>query len=312
MKIAVIIFILFVQFMIIGSFGGLHSYYLSSKQVLTEQTNEYLEAIAQSRANHIEDFLEEHKHMVELLAFSTEYSELNEIIKIHPEFYEVFILNKNGRLAGTTNPEEEIGTDFSKDLLFLNAKEKVYIKDAFYDEEFGKNSIAISAPIFDEAEKLSGVFIVRMETEELDKITLDRTGLGQTGEIYLINEHRYMITSSKFFPAEMTFLKLEVDTEGSNHCFEHGEEGHITFIYPDYRGVEVLGAHATIKEMKWCLLAEIDETEALSELRDKLIISAFVISIIILIIIVFFIFLSGSFIKRLVEQAHSKKQEGKK
>ncbi len=313
MKGSIMVFMLFVGFMVIGSFGGIYFNYTGSKQVLTEQTNDYLETIAKSRANHIEDFLEEHKHMVELLAFSTEYSELNEIIKIHPEFYEVFILDENGKVVATSNPEEEIGEDFSGDLFFLNTKEKTYVKDAFYDEEFGKNSIAISTPIFDEAKEFLGIFVVRIEIEELNEITLDRTGLGQTGEIYLINKDGYMITPSRFLPEEYTFLKLEVDTVNSRVCFRHyekfiveekikeHEEGVEVFL--DYRGVKVLGTHAYVSEMKWCLLAEIDETEALGELRNKLLKTMFISLIGILVIIGVFILLSGYLIKKIVKEA---------
>ncbi len=309
MKIGVTVFVLFVGFMAIGGSAAIHSFYLGSEDILREQVYNHLETTAQSRAHHIEDFLEEHKHMVELLAFSTEYSELGELTKIHPEFYEVFILDKNGKIVATTNPEEEIETDFSEDLVFLGGREKTYVKDAFYDEEFGKNAIAVSTPIFNETKEFSGVFVAKMEVNALNEITTDRTGLGQTGEIYLINKDGYMITHSRFIPEKATFLEQKVDTINSRNCLgiaggnsiEH--EGHEpVIVFEDYRGAEVLGVHAHIPEVQWCLLTEIDESEALRELKIQLFKSA----LISLIIMVFFIFLAEYFIRKIVKQIYLK------
>ena len=313
-KTSVMIFVLFVGFMVIGSFGGIYASYLSAKNVLVEQTNEYFETIAVSKAHHINDFLEEHEHMVELLAFLTGDSELNEIIRIHPEFYEVFILDKNGKVAATTNPEEEIGTDFSEDLFFLNGKEKSYIKDVYYDEEFEREAIGISSPIFDETKQLLGVFVAKMGIDELSELTLDRTGLGDTGEIYLINKDSYMITPSRFFPEKMTLLKQKVDTVNARNCLEMEEKesmehvGHEGVeVFTDYRGKDVLGTHVPIPEMQWCLLVEIDEAEALGLLKSELLKSALLTAIATSIMMVFFIFLSDYFIRRAVEPTHSER-----
>ncbi len=298
MKIGITIFIFFLAFMIIGSFGGIHSYYLATKDILAKRINNHLQSVVQSRANHIEDFLEEHKHMVELLAYLTKDSDINKIIQIHPEFYEVFVLDENGKVTATTNPKEEIGTDFSKELFFLNGKERTYIQDAFYDEEFGINSIAISSPAFN-----GGVFVTRMATQVLDGITLNRTGLEQTGEVYLVNRNDYMLTSSRFL--EDTFLKQKIGTLALRHCFEeHAQKEHLMArVYEDYRGKTVLGSHVGIPEMRWCLVAEIDEAEAIGKLNNELLKSALIILIIISVIMIFFIFLSDYFIRGIVKQA---------
>ncbi|MDP8215743.1 MAG: hypothetical protein P9L98_00240 [Candidatus Kaelpia imicola] len=46
--------------------------------------------------------------------------------------------------------------------------------------------------------EFSGAIAVYLKAEELFKITLDRTGLGETGEIYLVNKDKYMISPSIF------------------------------------------------------------------------------------------------------------------
>jgi signal transduction histidine kinase len=115
-----------------------------------------------------------------------------------------------------------------------------------------------------------GVIIAHLEVEELFKITLDRTGLGETGKIYLVNKEGYMITPLRF--KRDTFLKQKVDTVNFRNCLSMAKHpkmhiGHKPVdVFPDYRGVNVLGTHEYLPEMQWSLLAEIDEKEALAPL----------------------------------------------
>ncbi len=333
MKGSIMIFMLFVGFMVIGSFGGIYFNYIGSKQVLTEHISSHLESVAKSRAHHIETFMEMMK--VRIIDFSSDgkikdclysltnnltgctHEELNTHLTINKlsvdeNLYEVFILDANGKVAATTNLEEEIGADFSKDLIFLRGKEESYVKDISFDDEFNQIGMAVSTPIIRE-NKFIGVVVNRIKPANLYEILLDRIGLGETGEIYLINNESYMITPSRFLPEEYTFLKLEVDTANSRDCFEdyrtylvgekiieHEEEPP---VFEDYRGVKVLGTHAYVPEMNWCLLAEIDETEALGNLRNKLLKTAFMVLIGITVIIAVFIFLSGYLIEKIVKEA---------
>ena len=269
---------LMINFFIVGLIGsiigaGFYNYN-HINELLTEQVYSHLETTAQSRAHHIETFLEEHKHMVELLAFSVEYSELDELIKIHSEFYEVFILDSNGKIIASSN-ELYVGLDKSTDDYFINARNKTYIKDAYYSETVKKRVLAISTP------HLEGVLVARIKLNELNEITTDKTGLGETGEVYLINKEKFLITSSRFFENEI--MVQEVKTENTEKCIEHYEkfynpetkeiEEHENEepIFLDYRGEDVLGTHYYIPEMQWCLLAEIDKSEALRIPRIKLI-----------------------------------------
>jgi hypothetical protein len=72
---------------------------------------------------------------------------------------------------------------------------------------------SISAPIVVNGE-FAGILIINIEAqEELYEITTDRTGLGKTGEIYLINKEGYMITPSRF--VDDTFLKVKADSKKS-------------------------------------------------------------------------------------------------
>jgi signal transduction histidine kinase len=120
----------------------------------------------------------------------------------------------------------------------------------------GDDVISVAAPILVDG-KFSGVIIVNFNAEKIFKITTDRTGLGEIGEIYILNRDGYMITPSRFI--NDTLPKQDVDPEHFTGTENYEPEA---VLYKDYRGVDVLGAHAPIPAMNWCLVAEIDEEEA--------------------------------------------------
>jgi len=267
-------------------------FYMIARKSLEERIYAHLETTAQSRAHHIETYLNEHKEKVEIMAdsalaeaalekfknkesSSTELTkeaslEVTEFIQTEVDFYEIFVLNLDGKIVNSTD-ESNIGLDRSTDAYFLGTKERVYIKDAYYSTTTNRRSIAISAPVLDdETRECLGVLVARLDLTGLDEIACDRTGLGETGEIYIVNKEGYMITPSRF--KEDTFLKLKVDTENTRAYLEDVKKfgskphRHVPFTYIDYRGVKVLGMHDHIPQMTWGLLAKIDAKEVLAPL----------------------------------------------
>ena len=276
-------------------------FYMAGKFYLGNAIYAHLSTTAQSRARHIETYLEGHKNKVEMLASdrlirnylkaiidnssnSTERTEhpvesasveeataeLKGFVKAEDDFFEIFVLNPQGEIIISTD-ESNIGLDRSADAYFLGGREGTYIKDVYRSETTKKKLFVVSAPVLDdETKELLGVVVARSGLACLERIVTDRTGLGRTGEIYLVNKYRYMVTSSRF--REDVFLKQKVDTENTRMFFEDiikfGTEPHISehLLFRDYRGVKVLGVHEHIKQMQWCLCAEIDAQEALAPL----------------------------------------------
>ena len=153
----------------------------------------------------------------------------------------------------------------------MGGRDGSFIKDAYRSALTGRASLAISAPLLDHVTgELLGVLVAKVNMAGLDAITTDRTGLGETGETYLINKYGFMITPSRFL--KDTFLRVRVDTKNARECLADmeamrrgilfQEHEHEAMEFSDYRGVPVLGVHAHIPEMSWGLLAEIDAEEA--------------------------------------------------
>lgn len=105
----------------------------------------------------------------------------------------------------------------------------------------------------------------------LHSVLFERTGLGVTGESYIVNEAKRMMSPSLFYPDQYP-TGIVCDTEGINRAFAL-DSG--VAIYPDYRGVEVMGAYREFEfhGINMALVTEIDTAELMEpiyEVRDKM------------------------------------------
>lgn len=157
--------------------------------------------------------------------------------------------------CAATSPDSHQKTDIAH----------VNVSPAHYSPYLDNHCISISAPIFSATsqEKIIGVIINCYDLDILNRITTDRTKLGKSGEIYLVNKDKTMLTGSRFL--DDAPFKQMVGTEPVRQIIDNGKE--ITDIYPDYRNVPVVGASAYIKEYGWIVLAEIDKVEAFAPLK---------------------------------------------
>ncbi len=267
--------------------------YIIEKKNLGDAIFAHLSATGEARVDHIDELLEMQEALVkqlsqctaleDLLSTSRQASDYAEKFKLATEelegaqkvnkrfFYESFLLNREGKIV-VSSDKTRIGLDRAGDEYFFEAKEGLYVKDAYYSEITKQRSLAFSAPIISrETKEFLGVVVNRVSLDTLNEVTTDRTGLGETGEIYLVNRNGYMLTYSRF--VKNNFLQSKVDILKARISFENAEEtGVITHehelsIYTDYRGIRVLGVHILVPRMEWCLLAQMDEGEAFAPLN---------------------------------------------
>ena len=86
---------------------------------------------------------------------------------------------------------------------------------------------------------------------------LNTSGLGNTGEVYIVNEQSLMLSESRFF--ENAVYQQKVDTVGVQKCFDEGQNN-IGF-YLDYRDVPIYGSSYCAVDLGIVLLAEIEISE---------------------------------------------------
>lgn len=282
------------------------------KNIIKNQIYNQLESIAKARAFHIETYLNMEKNLVLNLSESVVIEKLLELNKknknyndrlkdvisrlkntkkINEDIYEIFITDTKGVIVAA-NTEERIGLDRSDALYFINGKKGVYVKEPHYSRYINDQpSLAVSAPIYQDITNiLLGVVIIRIKLDHLHEITTDVTGLGETGEIFLLNKNLYMISPSRFI--EDTFLKQKVNTPESREFREiSAEEEKIerkeVDVYEDYRGKIVIGTHYKIEGMDWCLMSEINRKEAFAPIYHltKMLILFFTIVLVLCLIV---------------------------
>ena len=148
-----------------------------------------------------------------------------------------------------------IGTDYSNDRFFQIGLQESYRE---YTQDNGSRIAVVSIPVSDSNGERIGVLIANTGVPTLDKIVLDRDGLGETGETYLVNFDKTMISPSRF--TEGLEFKQKVDTLPVKECIENGKDISAS-IYPDYRNVPIFGASKCEPDLGYVLIAEFDVAE---------------------------------------------------
>lgn len=122
--------------------------------------------------------------------------------------------------------------------------------------------VFIAVPVF-QNNIYCGALVTEILPEAINSILFNKnpgTGLGKTGEAYLVGLDGMMRSPSRFVPGAV--LNVTVNSEGFKKALDR-KEG--VGIYKDYRGVEVLGAYGYLEEggASRIILAEIDLSEAM-------------------------------------------------
>ena len=213
-------------------------------------------------------------------------------------FEDVKVIGKDGRVFFSLVSLDKTD-NFSQDSRFLQGLEAPFVD--FEQAPNTANKMIVTIPIFElESARGSepiGVLIATLRTDDLDAILLDRGGLGDSGEVYLVNQDFYIISESRFVE-DAPFNQI-VDTLPVRECFENGKE--YSGIYSGYRGNQIFGSTFCVKDLGFILLAEIEREEIfepVSVLENKIILAGF--SIMGAMIILAF-FLSKLFSRRLIK-----------
>jgi len=146
----------------------------------------------------------------------------------------------------------------------------------------------------------SQILILEISLDAINAIMLNNdplSGLGLSGETYLVGHDFLMRSTSRFQPSSI--LKTVVNTQ-SIHNAMAGQAGTITTS--DYRAVPVFSSYGKINVpgLDWTILAEIDEQEAMIpiyETRTRILILS---TLIILLFFGFVFFISRSMTKPLI------------
>jgi len=161
-----------------------------------------------------------------------------------------------------------------------------------YGPAGGEPSLFVAQPAFVQSfagDELGGVIMVRVGPEFLDSVTMERAGLGETGQVYMINETDTVITN-KPLAAEATALRVTVSAEATRSALA-GKAASGALVGPD--GVEKLAFAEPVVfgDQTWALVAEKtveDALGAVTAMRDSMILSTLITVLIAAVVALFF------------------------
>ncbi len=201
---------------------------------------------------------------------------LNEHLEINkkpidPDILAEFIVDLDGNVISSTDIDQ-IGKNVSNEKYFLESMRiGSHISNLHYFPKSGINTFEVARLLKGTTNEYNpiGIIVNRYNGDVIGKIIRSRIlgksgmvkqlkGMGETGEVYVVNSDKLMITGSRFI--KDVVLKQLVDTEGVNTAHDNGNG--MVGIYDGYRGVPVLGVSRYIEELDWVVLAEKDVSEA--------------------------------------------------
>ncbi|MEO0835169.1 MAG: ATP-binding protein [Cyanobacteria bacterium J06642_3] len=182
---------------------------------------------------------------------------LTQASRIKPSLREIFVLDRNNKIILSTNSKREGEYEILANITYVEQVEiGANFAPIFYVSPItGKPAITLAKPLADR----SGMILVDLDLERIDSIVREKTGLGESGESYLVGS---LISTNVFIAGKSPSkqpLPKQIDSPAINAAMS-GVSGY--GMYPNYEQNPVLGVYRWLNEQDIALLVEICQEEA--------------------------------------------------
>jgi methyl-accepting chemotaxis protein len=190
----------------------------------------------------------------------------------HHAYYDVFLIDRDGNILYTMAKEGDLHTNLQtgpyantglgrlyQRLASSSSSGQIAFEDfSAYAPSNDAPAAFLGAPVVVDDEMI-GVYAIQIPVAEVNAIMQFSSGMGETGETYLVGGDRLMRSDSRFL-SESAVLVTEVNGETTINALR-GESG--IEIVDDYRGVPVYSAYRdfAFEGTRWAVLAEQDVEE---------------------------------------------------
>ena len=296
-----------------------------SSEALEEANFNQLDSIRINKANQIETYYEDRKADVKVLSgtpiVKDAFNNFNNAFKSggtegvmynifleqfgpyfntyaeENSYYDIFLINLEGDIIYSQAQESDLGQNLSSGELSSSNLAQSYTEaltgevslvDFKYYQPSQSPAQFVTAPIR-ENEEIIGLAALQISDQEINSIMSEVSGLGESGETYLVGSDNLMRSDSRFSESN-DILEKEIETAAVERALAGNQDSE---IIEDYRGVEVLSSYSrvNIDDFNWAIIAEIDKEEAFAEISSmnrSVIIQIIIIALIIIIIAYFF------------------------
>ena len=302
---------LITQFLIVGLIplillGGM-TYFYSHSAMETEAFN-HLSAVNKIKKEQVVEFLKSRMKNLILLSRSQHirnmlnnetYREMNPLFDYYMKgfgYSNIFLLSETGQLLhqakGTAEKEKEPAikapvaklSDLSRD---IRQTEEPLMTDMTAYPSGGRAGLFMATPVYTDTGELGAILVFLIDADRINGITTDRTGMGHTGETYLVGQDHLMRAESRFLKGDAV-LTEKIQTPAVKQALNK-KTG--TRQLRDYRSVEVLTAYDSLDlpkrlgtDFNWAIISQVDAAEAFS-LLHKLGLNIFWTGLILLVLI---------------------------
>ncbi|NJO41712.1 MAG: response regulator [Cyanobacteria bacterium RU_5_0] len=192
---------------------------------------------------------------------------LANVTHLKPNLQEIFIIDRSSRIILSTDRRREGQYEILANITYL---EKVEPGESFAPLFYvspltGKPSVTLAASLRDDTGQRQGVLLAHLNLDRIDQIVRERTGLGDSGETYLVGS---LITENTFISRED--FKTEELTEGiSSEGIDSAMQGRSgSGLYHNYANVPVIGVYHWLNDLDLALLVEMGQAEAFAPARQ--------------------------------------------
>ncbi len=210
--------------------------------------------------------------------------------------YDVFLISPEGQIFYTIKKDDDYqtnlvdgqwaGTHLGKLFRQVVKSKKFGLTDLLpYEADNNIPALFGAQPVLDDNGKVALVVAVQLAHDDINALMTRRTGMGETGESYIVGFDKLMRTDARGI-TESTILKKMIDTRASQMGLEDTAG---TEIYKTFDGHTVLGSwsHLGLNEtldtdFDWVIVTEQNVDEALAavnaEQRNMAILAVFVVA----------------------------------
>jgi GAF domain-containing protein/HAMP domain-containing protein len=191
-------------------------------------------------------------------------------------FGEVFLVNLQGEVVLSTYRERE-GQNYAAEEFFESGLQSRYVQPPMYDTLTGQTVIYFCRPAIDLYGNTLGVLVARTGLDRLNEICLERSGLGETGETYLVDAGHTVVTALRHPARGGTALQIGEFVRSKGVDMALFARGSGADVYEGYHGENVLGSYMWIPDLRVALMAEQELGEVTAGARMTVIINAGVV-----------------------------------
>lgn len=187
-----------------------------------------------------------------------------ELINVsRPDWQEISLLSMDGgKILVSTNPSFE-GQYRVTDRYFAEGRFGAYVQNVYPSPITAKPTMTIAYPLVEpESGETLGVLAVNLNLDRMDEIIQDRTGLGESGESYLVDQYNVFVSGDRFGRED---YPRGVHTPGIDAALQR-QNG--SGLYLNYAGVPVIGVYRWIGVRELALMTEIHQNEAFAPARQ--------------------------------------------